>query len=90
MASRLLWWRVTWIRADLIRQRRRPSQVIGDYFTAMGVPLLRGRLFTESDNANNQLVAIVNHEFARTLLAEPGPDRKAHACRHAESRPRPG
>ena len=41
-----------------------PSQVIGDYFKAIGIPLIRGRYFTESDNADNQLVVIVNHEFA--------------------------
>ena len=41
-----------------------PSQVIGDYFKAIGTPLIRGRYFAESDNANNQLVIIVNHEFA--------------------------
>ncbi|HEX4808099.1 MAG TPA: ABC transporter permease, partial [Bryobacteraceae bacterium] len=41
-----------------------PSQVIGDYFEAIGTPLIRGRYFTESDNANSQLVVIVNHEFA--------------------------
>ena len=41
-----------------------PSQVIGDYFKAIGTPLIRGRYFTESDNANNQLVIIVNREFA--------------------------
>jgi predicted permease len=41
-----------------------PSQVIGDYFKAIGTPLVRGRYFTESDNANSQLVIIVNHEFA--------------------------
>jgi predicted permease len=41
-----------------------PSQVIGDYFKAIGIPLVRGRYFTESDNADNQLVVIVNHEFA--------------------------
>jgi predicted permease len=41
-----------------------PSQVIGDYFKAMGIPLIRGRYFTESDNADNQLVVIVNREFA--------------------------
>src|SRR6202789_1137581 len=40
------------------------SQVIGDYFKAIGTPLLRGRYFTDSDNAQSQLVVIVNHEFA--------------------------
>jgi predicted permease len=41
-----------------------PVQVIGDYFKAMGIPLLRGRYFTDGDNANSQLTVIVNHEFA--------------------------
>jgi predicted permease len=41
-----------------------PFQVIGDYFPAMGLRLLRGRFFTLSDDANGQLVVIVNHEFA--------------------------
>ncbi len=46
------------------RNAASPSQVIGDYFKAIGTPLLRGRYFAESDNAQNQLVVIVNHEFA--------------------------
>jgi putative ABC transport system permease protein len=41
-----------------------PSQVIGDFFKAMGIPLLRGRYFADGDNATGQLVVIVNHEFA--------------------------
>ena len=31
----------------------------------MGMPLVAGRYFTEADDANAQLVAIVNHEFAQ-------------------------
>lgn len=41
-----------------------PSQVNGDYFKAIGIPLIRGRYFTEADNENAQLVVIVNREFA--------------------------
>jgi predicted permease len=41
-----------------------PSQVVGDYFSAIGMRLLRGRFFAPSDNATGQLVVIVNHEFA--------------------------
>ena len=41
-----------------------PSQVIGDFFKAMGISLIRGRYFTEADNENAQLVVIVNREFA--------------------------
>jgi predicted permease len=40
------------------------TQVIGNFFPAMGIRLLRGRFFTEADHAGTQLVLIVNHEFA--------------------------
>ena len=41
-----------------------PSRVSGDFFKAMGIPLLRGRYFIDDDNANGELVVIVNREFA--------------------------
>ncbi len=50
-----------------------PSQVIGDYFKAMGISLLRGRYFTEADKADSQLVVIVNHEFARRYWPHQNP-----------------
>jgi len=42
-----------------------PFMVQGDYFAAMGIPLVRGRVFTEADKEGSQLVAIVNQKLAR-------------------------
>ena len=41
------------------------SMVLDDSFHALGIRLLRGRLFTPQDNANSQLVAIVNQTMAQ-------------------------
>jgi len=38
--------------------------VLGDYFEAMGIPLLRGRLFTPADKEGGQMVVIVNKKLA--------------------------
>ncbi|MBV9038539.1 MAG: ABC transporter permease, partial [Acidobacteriaceae bacterium] len=48
------------------------SLVEGDPFEALGIRVLRGRVFTESDNAGSQLVAIVNHRMAERYW--PGQD----------------
>lgn len=40
------------------------SEVLGNPFTALGVPLLKGRSFTPEDRHGSQLVLIVNHKFA--------------------------
>jgi predicted permease len=38
--------------------------VEGDYFQAMGIPLLRGRYLNEGDTATAQLAAVVNRQLA--------------------------
>lgn len=42
------------------------------YFETLGVPLVRGRLFTPDDDARTQLVAVINDAMARTFF--PGED----------------
>jgi putative ABC transport system permease protein len=42
-----------------------PAIVMGDYFHTMGIPLLRGRTFTETDRPGAQLVVIVNRKLAQ-------------------------
>src|SRR5204862_286977 len=44
----------------------------GDYFAAMGIPLLRGRLFDARDGSHAAPVAIINQSMAR--IAFPGED----------------
>jgi predicted permease len=41
------------------------AQVTGDYFSAMGIPLLHGRYFTDADKAGAQLGVIVNRALAQ-------------------------
>ncbi|WP_109485200.1 ABC transporter permease [Occallatibacter savannae] len=41
------------------------SQVDGNFFSALGIRLLRGRVFSEADHAGTQLVVVVNHKFAQ-------------------------
>jgi hypothetical protein len=59
------------IRAD--RTAASQVQVIGDFFRAMGIPLLRGRYIADDDTANSQLVVIVNHEFAQHYWPQQDP-----------------
>jgi putative ABC transport system permease protein len=48
------------------------SQVFGDYFSAAGIPVLRGRAFNETDTAAAPLVAVVNRTLAEHFW--PGQD----------------
>ena len=40
------------------------GQAVGQYFGAMGIPLLRGRDLTTADTASSPMVVIVNRKFA--------------------------
>lgn len=49
------------------------SVVKGRFFEAMGIPLLRGRYFTDDDRHGTQLVLIVNHKLAQHYWAGQNP-----------------
>ena len=49
-----------------------PSRVMGNYFRSAGIPLLRGRDFTEADRSDSPLVVIVNRTLAERYW--PGQD----------------
>jgi predicted permease len=42
-----------------------PAVIDGDYFQAMGIPLLRGRFLSAEDRAGTQLAVVVNHKLAQ-------------------------
>lgn len=44
-----------------------------DYFKAMGVPLLKGRCFTEQDGENGPPVVIINNALAKRYLSDGEP-----------------
>lgn len=50
------------------------SNVAGpDFFSTLGVPVLAGRDFADSDTATSQPVAIINEEFAKRFLPNRNP-----------------
>ncbi len=55
------------------RLSARDDVVTIDYFRAAGIPLLRGRTFTETDNAHAPRVLLVNQEFVHRYLQDQEP-----------------
>jgi predicted permease len=49
------------------------ASVIGDYFSAMKIPLLRGRFLTEADTADSQLAVVVNRKLAQKYWPNQSP-----------------
>ena len=62
------------------RPRSDMAIVTPGYFTAMGIPLVKGRDFSERDAAGGPPVLVVNQAFARKVLSRRGRDRQAHAA----------
>jgi len=52
------------------------SYVDGNFFPAMGIRLMRGRFFDDTDHAGTQLVVIVNHKFAQHYWPNADPTGK--------------
>jgi predicted permease len=50
-----------------------PHWISTGYFEALGIPLVRGRLFSEADNRTTQSVVIINDAVARMLWPDGDP-----------------
>jgi putative ABC transport system permease protein len=62
---------------DFADPSQRPGAGFGmvtpDYFKTYGVRLVRGRMFTDADNASSLRVAVVNEQFVRHYLPNENP-----------------
>jgi predicted permease len=61
--------------------------VSGQYFEAMGIPVLRGRVFTDEDGALSRRVAILNQTTARYVFGDADPIGRAIAWGSAPDDP---
>jgi putative ABC transport system permease protein len=58
-----------------------------DYFQTMGIPLMRGRYFTEQDSADAKLVVIIDETMARIYWPDEDPIGKRLAWTSANGNP---
>ena len=57
-----------------------------DYFKSMGIPLLRGRVFTEQDRTGATRVAIINEEMAKKYFPDEDPiGKRIHVTQGPET-----
>ncbi|MEK6321100.1 MAG: ABC transporter permease [Acidobacteriota bacterium] len=60
--------------------------VTPDYFKAMGIPVLRGRVFTEQDRTGATRVAIINQEMAEKYFPDEDPiGKRIHVTQGPET-----
>jgi putative ABC transport system permease protein len=60
-------------------------RALGDYFQTMGIPVIRGRMFTDMDGPNAPPVCIVNQALAAKMF--PGEDPVGRQLRNNETGP---
>jgi putative ABC transport system permease protein len=73
-------------RPDVWGRELRHKEVLPGYFAAMGLPVLHGRDFADSDRADAQPVVVVNEAFVRSYFRDDDPLGRRIAFR----RPAPG
>ena len=56
------------------------NAVTPEYFKTLGIPLLQGRLLTESDNANSAMVLVVSRELAEKIFPGVNPIGQQIMC----------
>ena len=59
------------------RPRVRMQTATAGYFDALGIPIVRGRVFTEGDHANAHRVAVINQALARQFFRDEDPIGRA-------------
>ncbi|HEX3157950.1 MAG TPA: ABC transporter permease [Gemmatimonadaceae bacterium] len=59
--------------ADEPKRHARMWYAGGDYFQTMGIALVRGRLFTDADDGNGQVVSVIDETLARQFFPNEDP-----------------